>query len=250
MEYGSKLPEFDSKGNPTDNMLSPSGSLKLETSPVQSRLLVPDLAEIRGHWAEKDIELLCSLEVLKSSNYLKPDQLITRSEFVAAMVQAAREVPQDPALASRVTTAKKTKTTQVVSPFDDVSIQNMYFTQIDSAVKRGIINGKGGAVFSPNGVMTVADAITIFIRSLGLENLASDTKAVTTYKDNDLIPSYARSSVYAAQKIGLVTGDSKGYLKPGEKLTKGRAAEMFMDLISYMQDGISKDYRDRYVNYR
>lgn len=86
LEYSCKLPEFNSKGNPTDNMLTPSGSLKLETSPVQTRLPVADLKEIKGHWAEEDIKLLCSLEVLNSSNYLKPDQLITRAEFIAALV--------------------------------------------------------------------------------------------------------------------------------------------------------------------
>lgn len=250
LEYSCKLPEFDSEGNATDNILSPEGSLKLETTPVQTRLTVADLLDIKGHWAEKDIELLCSLEIIKGSNFLQPDKRITRAEFVAAVVNAVKEVPIDTAAASRITKTKKTKTVEIKSPFTDVSAKNIYFTQIMSAVNRGIINGKSGTTFSPNAGMTRADAITILMRTLGLENLSSSSQAVTTFADNDSIPEYARSAVYAAEKIGLAEADSKGYFKPGEMLTKAQTAELIYNLIVYMQEGISKDYKEMFVNFQ
>ena len=252
LEYTSKMPEFDAKGISTDNVVTRSDSLMIETFPVQKRLQAVDLSSIRGHWAENDFKLMYGLEVFKGDGRsLKPDQYITKAEFAAAIVQAAKEVPTDPALTTRLMTAATQRTTKqiVVSPFDDVSIENMYFNQIDSAYKRGLLNGKGKNLFGPNDSITIAEAVTIFVRAVGLESLAPSPQAVTSFRDNDLIPAFARNSAYVAQKIGLVLGDDKGYLKPGDKLTKARAAAMFKRFITYMQDGIKQDYRDRMVNY-
>jgi hypothetical protein len=214
---------------------------------------VVDLNSIRGHWAENDIKLMYSLEVFKGDGQnIKPDQFITRAEFAYAIVQAAKEVPPDPALTSkliRTTLARGTKKTIIVSPFNDVSVENMYFSQIDSACKRGLLVGKGKNLFEPNNGISVADAVTVFIRALGLETLAPTPQAVTNFRDNDLIPAHARNAVYVAEKIGLIQGDDKGYIKPSNLLTKANAANMLSKFISYIQDGIKKDYKERMVNY-
>lgn len=251
LEYTSKMPEFDVYGISTDNVVTRSGSLQIETFPVQKRLPAADLSSIRGHWAENDFKLMYGLEVFKGDGRnLKPDQYITKAEFAAAIVQAAREVPKDPALTTRLLTATQRRAKKaVVSPFDDVSIENMYFSQIDSAYNRGLLEGKGKNLFGPNDSITVAEAVTVFVKAIGLESLAPSPKAVTSFRDNDLIPAFARNSAYVAEKIGLVQGDNKGYLRPGDKLTKARAAAMFKKFIMYMQDGIKQDYRDRIVNY-
>lgn len=251
LEYTSRLPEFDSKGVSTDRMVTKSGSLKIETFPVQRRLPSAALSSVRGHWAESDIRLMFGLEVFQGDGTgFRPDQYITRAEFTAAIVQAAKEVPADPALTTRVASRTQTNKKQTpVSPFDDVSIDNTYFTQIEDAFNRGLITGKGQNLFGPNESLTVADALTIFVRALGLEALAPSPVAVTNFKDNDLIPASARNAAYVAERIGLIQGDDKGYLKPNEKLTKARAATMINRLISYMQSGIRADYRENIINY-
>ena len=63
------------------------------------------------------------------------------------------------------------------------------------------------------------------------------------------IPKYARNSVYVAQKIGLIIGDERGYLKPMEYITKGRAAVIINKYINYMREDLKKDYRERIINY-
>ncbi len=252
LEYTSSLPEFDAAGVATDHVLTKSDSLQIETFPVQKRLLAVDLSGIRGHWAEDDFKLMYGLEVFKGDGRsLKPDQYITKAEFAAAIVQAAKAVPADPALAPKLTPAGNQNNAKqpVVSPFDDVSIENTYFNQINDAYKRGLLSGKGKNLFGPNDTITVAEALAIFIRAVGLESLAPSPQAVTNFRDNDLIPPYARNSAYVAEKIGLVQGDERGYLRPGDKLTKARTAAMLKSFITYMQDGIKQDYRDRIVNY-
>lgn len=254
LEYSSKLPEFDKDGVSTDHILSNNGSLKLETFPVQTRLPSADMGSLRGHWAQSALQLLFGLEVFKgNARSFKPDLTMTRAEFAAAMVQAAREVPPDPALtkrtATRSSTTRRNSQQAVVSPFDDVSIDNVYFSQIDSAYKRGLIEGIGKNRFGPNNSLTVVDAAVIFVRTLGLESMAPSPAAVTAFRDNDLIPAHARDAMYVAEKVGLIKADSRGYIKPNEKLTRAKAAVLIERFIQYMQEGLNKDYRERIVNY-
>jgi N-acetylmuramoyl-L-alanine amidase len=252
LEYTCSLNEFDAKGIATDNMLTYKDSLKLETFPVQKRLPTVEPASFAGHWAEDDIRLMFGLEIFKGGGAnFKPDQYMNRAEFAAAMVQIAREVPPDPALAAKTTVspARTTKNTVQVSPFDDVSIENAYFTQIKAAFDRGLLSGKGYNLFGPNDTISRADAMVAFVRALGFESLAPSPTAVTGFRDNDLIPAHARNAAYIAKKIGLLQADSKGNMNPSKKLTKAEGATLFKSLITYLQEGIKKDYMERLVNY-
>lgn len=252
LEYSSRLPEFDANGAASDNMVTAGDSLKIETFPVQTRLPVPNLNHLKGHWSVNDIRTLYSLEVFKGKDSIfNPARYMTRSEFADAIVRAAKEVPADPMLTSKaVTTASKNKSQkQEVSLFDDVSTDNVYFNSIDSAYKRGIINGKGDNVFAPDDYITVAEALTIFVRALGLEGLAPSNGALTSFRDNDKIPAYARNAASVAERIGLIYGDDRGYLNPGEKLSNARAAALLNRFIVYMRDAIKKDYRDKVLSF-
>jgi hypothetical protein len=251
MEYTCMLPEFDSKGISTDHIVTYSDSLKLETFPTQKRLPFAELTNIRGHWAENEIRLMFGLEVFKGSGTeFSPDNYMSRAEFASALVNIIKEVPKDPTLVTRTTASRKATTKEVVvSPYDDVSIGNIYFNEIKSAYDRGILYGKGKNKFAPNDYITKADAIVAIIRALGFESLAPSPVAVTKFRDNDLIPEHARNAAYVAQKIGLLQSDSKGNMNPNKKLTKADGAIMFSSFIKYLQDGIKKDYREKLLNY-
>ncbi len=252
MEYTSMLPEFDAKGISTDNVITYKDRLKLETFPVQKRLPTVNPAGIRGHWAENDIRIMFGLEVFKGGGLnFNPDHYMSRAEFAAAMDQIAREVPVDPALSARtnLTVNRAASKKEIVSPFNDVSIENIYFSPIKSAYERGLLNGKGNNLFGPNENISKADAIVAIIRALGFESLAPAPVAVTSFRDNDLIPAHARNAAFTAQKIGLLQSDSKGNMNPTKKLTKAEGAALFKSLIAYLQSGIRKDYRERLVNY-
>jgi hypothetical protein len=251
LQYTSMLPEFDAKGIATDHILTYSDSLSIETFPVQKRLPAVNSNNFTGHWAENDLKIMYGLEVFKGdSRSFNPDNYMSRAEFAAALVNVAREVPEDPAMVTRTTAvARRTIKEVIVSPFDDVSIDNIYFNEIKGANERGLINGKGHNIFDPNDSITRADATVAFIRALGFESLAPAPAAVTSFRDNDLIPGHARSAAYVAQRIGLVQGDNRGNMDPNKRLTKAEGAVMINRLIKYLQEGIRKDYRGRIVNY-
>lgn len=251
LQYSSSLPEFDSQGVSTDRLIEKSDSLKIEGFPVKTRLLVPSIHHLKGHWAENDIKALYSLEVFKEdSNKFNPQDVMTRAEFADAIVLAAKEVPQDSTLVtSRTSRTVKSKKEEILSPFIDVEVESKYFESINNAYKRGIISGRGNEKFAPEDYLTMADAITIIIRALGLEALAPAGGVATPFVDDADIPSYARNHIFVAQRIGLVLGDERGYLKPCEYLTKARAAVVINKVINYMRDDLKKDYRERLVNY-
>ena len=252
LQYSSSLPEFDSQGVSTDRLVEKSGSLKIEGFPVKTRLMVPSMNHLKGHWAENDVKALYSLEVFKdASQKFNPQDVMTRAEFADAIVLAAKEVPQDSALNTTRTSSRTTKSKkeEILSPFVDVSVNSKYFENINNAFKRGMISGTGNGRFAPDEYLSMADAITIIIRALGLEALAPSGGVSTTFVDDADIPSYARSHIYVAQRIGLVQGDDRGYLKPNEYLTKARAAVIINKVINYMADDIKKDYRERIINY-
>lgn len=252
LEYTCMLPEFDAKGVSTDRIVTYSDSLIIETFPVQRRLPSVDIRNARGHWAENDIKVMFGLEVFRGdSSAFYPDNYMTRAEFAAAMAKVAREVPQDPTLITRTVSASRRTTGKevIISPFDDVSINNTFFSDIKSVFERGIMFGKGYDRFAPNDYITKAEATVTFIRALGFESLAPAPAAVTSFRDNDLIPEHARNAAYVAQKIGFIQSDSKGNMNPNKKLTKAECAAMLSSLIKYMQEGIRKDYRDRFINF-
>jgi hypothetical protein len=250
LEYSSNLPSFTAGNAPSDNMITTKDSLKIETFPVQTRLKVPDLSQIKGHWSENDVRTLYSLEVLTDNEKtFNPEQYMKRSEFANAIILAGKEVPIDSSIAPKTSVQTSAKKTQSIRTFNDVPQDHQYFDQIESSFKRGFLNGKGEGNFKPDDYLTLAEAVTVFIRGLGLEAMAPKFGAVTTFKDNDAIPAYAQNAVNVAEQIGLVKGDEKGYLNPNTKLTNAKAAALLNRFIVYMRDGIRKDYRDKYLGF-
>jgi N-acetylmuramoyl-L-alanine amidase len=250
LEYHAKLPQFDSKGVSTDNIIETDKSAKVETFPSQTRLLVPNIDQLKGHWAEDDIRILYSLEVLKGNDSLfNPEQFISRAEFAADLSRAAKEVPPDQSLAKKKTTTAKVKTKEIKLPYIDVSIDNLYYNQIDNVSKRNIMVGTSYNKFSPGEPLMLVDAVTTLIKALGFESMAPNPMPVTTFRDNDKIPEYARRAVYVAENIGLITADEKGNFNPKQKMTKAKTAQLLNAFINYMREGIRSDYRDKILNY-
>lgn len=251
LEYQASLPEFDKNGNATEVMKEFSERLGLDTEPMNTRLMVPDLKHLRGHWAEEPVKILFSLEVIPGTGEsFNPAEYVSRSEFTAMVVRAIKDIPVDPDLVKRTgsTTQSKSQADEV-SPFSDIARGDPFYNEIKTAETRGIIHGTGQSKFSPDRSITTAEAVTILIRALGLEGLASWPGAITPFVDNDTIPSYARNATAAAYRIGLVEGDNRGYFKPQENLTWERASALVYRLIRYMGEDLVKDYRERLLNY-
>ncbi len=251
LKYTAKLNELDKKKMPTTKSVTYTKDLKLESFPTSTRLVSPNLNQLRGHASEENITLLFGLEAFKATEAASfdPQEYISRAEFVDAFLKIAPEVPLDPAFKAKKTTSRTTKNTTVTAAFSDVPVSHSYLTSINDAAKRGIISGNGKSKFRPDELITMAEAVAMMVNTLGLNGLAPNPVPVTNFKDNDKIPAYARAPMYVAEKIGLISEDSKGYIYPNNKITKARFADMMKTYIDYMGKDIRKEYMDKLISY-
>ncbi len=122
---------------------------------------------------------------------------------------------------------------QYISPryhsFNDVSYGQYYAGYAVWAYEKGVAEGLSDKVFSPNGNVTRQQACTFldrFATVMGLK--VSQKAAAVTFKDSTKISSWAKTSVTAMQRAGVVEGDEKGYFNPGGSATRAQAAAMLM----------------------
>ncbi|HOJ12035.1 MAG TPA: S-layer homology domain-containing protein [Clostridiales bacterium] len=257
LEYYCCLPEFDSKGISNYRMVETRDILKLEALPEQTRLPVYDLSYLRGHWAEKEINILHSLGVFNDKEKkFNPEAFITRGEFIAALVEVFWDNSINPSINERITASGSTRTRrgkdkaeEIISPYKDIPTDHRYFPQIGKAHKNGLVTGRGQDIFAPEDTISLAEIMVIFVRALGLEDLAPNPYAITSFQDDISIPAYARNAIYAADRMGLIEGDNRGYLKPDEKITKAKAAILLNNFITYMREGIRKDYQECIIGF-
>ncbi|OPX44831.1 S-layer protein precursor [Ruminiclostridium hungatei] len=249
LKYTAVLSELDKKKLPTTKLVPYAGDLKLESFPSSTRLVSPNLNQIRGHASEENIALLFGLEAFENAEAFDPQEYISRAEFVDAFLKVAPEVPLDPAFKAKTTPSRTTKNTVVTSPFADVSVNRGDFESISNALKRGVISGNGKSKFRPDDLITVSEAVAMMVNTLGLNSLAPNPVPVTGFKDNDKIPSYARAPMYVAEKIGLISGDAKGYIYPNDRITKAKYADMMKAYIDYMGKDIRKEYMEKLISY-
>jgi len=255
--YTFSAPELDTEGEPTYRTVEKQGSLKLENQPTQKSLVVPELSYLRGHWLEEEIKRLYSLQIFKENeNKIIPENYITRGEFVAAVMEVIKEVPEDPSLKDRTSERRTTSTRmrgrgrgraveeEIVSPFVDLPVDHPYFNQINNAYSKSLVSGKGQGKFGTDDNISLEEALVILIRALGLENLAPGPgpNAITPFIDDDQISTYARKAIYIANRIGLITADERGYVYPKKLLSFGDAAVLLDKFINYMCEGLKNDW--------
>ena len=96
-------------------------------------------ADLTGHWAKDDIELLASKLVIKgtSETSFSPDMKITRAEFATLLVRSLG-LTED----------------KLANHFSDVSLPAWYSGAVGSAVKAGLIEGYTDGTFRPSAYIT------------------------------------------------------------------------------------------------
>ena len=91
--------------------------------------------------------------------------------------------------------------------------------------------------------------MTILINSIGLQDIAPNPTAITSFRDDASIPDYARAAFYVADKLNLIEGDKKGNINPGAYITKAEAAKLFKAYIDYMSESIRTEYMQKIISY-
>ena len=112
--------------------------------------------------------------------------------------------------------------------FSDVGCGKYYAGYTVWAYEKGVVTGDGDAsTFNPNGNITRQEVCTMLSRFASVMGIGlSQTAGAVTFNDDSSISSWARDSVYAMQRSGIVQGDESGAFNPRNPITRAETAAM------------------------
>ncbi|WP_352420275.1 S-layer homology domain-containing protein [Proteiniborus sp.] len=246
MKYTYTLPAIDKNGTVSKRKNIGEGVERFDTLPTQKKLFIPKFEDTKGNWAEWDIKRLAGLQVIDGTRkHFGPGLNMKRSDFAKWLVLAMDLAYEEETTSRRISRRQEEKP----ALFADISAEYPDYQYIKAIKEREIMSGVGDNKFLPEGNLTRAEAITIVIRSLGLERLAPNPPFKTRFRDDNKIPLWAKKSIYIADQIGIARGTSDGYIYPDEYMTKAEAAAFINRFITYLQEDMKIGYRENLLNY-
>lgn len=177
---------------------------------VNEKIYFTDLSS--DHWAYENIMSLVDANVVSgySDNSFKPDNAVTREEFVKMLLLATDNYKKG-----------------FNSNFGDVPKDSWYYTYVSCAYDKGIVQGTGEQYFGSGVKISRQDAAVMICRALGIESTAIDESA---FPDFAQISVYAQSAVYTLYERGIVSGDGKGFFNPKNNITRAEVSKI-LDLV-------------------
>jgi len=186
---------------------------------VETVVTFNDLAPVQG-WAGREIAVVASKGIIngKQAGIFDPTAPVTRAEFAKMIVLAYNLY--DP---------------NAEENFTDVSDSDWFKPYVASAVKHGLINGKGNGRFDPLAPITRAEMATIAARALqyldGVKGVSNVDAALSKFADAGDIAASLRAGTALAARYGIVIG-SDGKFNPNGESTRAAAAVVIYRLIN------------------
>lgn len=183
----------------------------------------PTFRDIKGHWAQKDIELLAARGYwpFPENGLFTPDQAITRAEFTALLVRClglAVEADQS-------------------CPFTDLPPAAWYRKSIAVAYAAGIAHGTAENQFAPEAPLTREQMAALLANALRYKKIAEIPKtgslqALSRFPDRNRISPWATPSCTLVVEKGLIRGGDNGCFNPGQAATRAEAAAVLARLLN------------------
>ncbi|WP_214627558.1 S-layer homology domain-containing protein [Paenibacillus agaridevorans] len=186
-------------------------------------------ADIAGHWAKGDIELMASKLVVKGRNeqQFAPDSRLTRAEFTALLVRSLGLEAAAPAN----------------SRFADLRQQDWFYGYVHAAYKAGLVDGVSESRFEPDAAVTreqiavMTDRALKFARSgqsRAEATQGSGTTGLAPFNDRAEVSVWARTGVETMINAGLMSGISEHRFAPHESATRAQAAVLVKRLLLHL----------------
>ncbi len=171
---------------------------------------VTTLTDIAGHWAADSINRLVQLGAIKGypDKTFRPDNNITRAEFVTVLVKAFKLAPADG------------------KHFAD-TIAHWAGKDIATASAYGIISGYDEFTFGPDDLITREQMVVMLVKAAKLAISAEEAK----FADAGTISGWARQAVAAATSLGIVKGYPDNTFRPQGKTTRAEAVTVIANSI-------------------
>ena len=168
----------------------------------------PSFPDMNSHWAKREVEVLAARWIVNgmATGSFEPKQSVTRAQFAKMLVQAAG-------------LAEETAGTDT---FKDVPAGHWAAPWIEQAAAAGWIKGNERGLFEPNAEVTREQMMVMLANAAELQKEESGG-ALAGYADAGQVSSWARLSVEAVIKSGIVQGGG-GRIHPGDTSTRAEAA--------------------------
>jgi hypothetical protein len=174
-----------------------------------------------SYWASGTIDQFSTLGYIAGypDGTFKPDNRITRAEFVTILDKALKLAAYTPTTAN----------------FKDVSAGDWYYGSVESAVYAGFVTGCGNGGFAPNDPITRQEIAVILVNACGKAGTAQGSmNAQTSFSDDSSIAAWARGFVNEASQLGLIKGYPDSSFAPVQDATRAEACVMINNLSGMM----------------
>ncbi len=171
-------------------------------------------ADLAGHWAAKDTELLAAKGIIDgiADNRFAPEGVLTRAEIAALLARAA-------GLEEKALSA---------GAMNDVWADDWYAGYVQAAISAGLIDGYEDGTFRAAAPVTREELAVLLTRALKLAGRSAEGTgtAAAAFTDSTSVSAWAQDAVRAAQAAGLVNGLEDGSYRPQAQATRAEAAVM------------------------
>ncbi|WP_019912469.1 endo-1,4-beta-xylanase [Paenibacillus sp. HW567] len=162
-------------------------------------------------WAQQAIAAMAARDIVQGTtmNSFSPAAEMKRADFIAPLVRV---------LGLKGTGQEST------AAFSDVPKDVYYSSELAIAKQLGIVTGYGDHTFQPDSPITRQEMMVIASRALAAAGtVPNGSGTLDAYSDTDRISGYAKDSLKALVKYGIVSGKN-GKLAPNDTLTRAEAA--------------------------
>lgn len=178
-------------------------------------------------WAKDEVKKAIEKKLVPKKLQSNYKENIKRGEFcdlVISLLEAKLNMPIDDIM-------NKKGLTYYENPFSDTKEIN-----IIAANKLGIVNGKGNGKFDPNGYITRQEAAVMLANTAKIFGVYIISNA-PSFADENIIASWAKSSVDYVSSIDVMKGTNKGF-EPNTNYTRQQA---YMTILRLFDKIIIKD---------
>ena len=175
-----------------------------------------------SYWAYAAISTLSGQGIVSGypDGTFRPDNTITRAEFVSVMNKALKLQAYNPA----------------TPDFTDASPSDWFYGSVENAVYAGIVKGTGVRIFDPNEAITREQLAAILVNALGQQSEAmANMNSKTGFTDDGSISGWARGFVAVAVRDGLLKGYPDGSFRPQGDATRAEACAMIENFLNHSQ---------------
>jgi hypothetical protein len=173
-----------------------------------------EATDIEGHWAEKQLQLMIDYEAIDVINgKVMPSKKITRGELIKMLIVSMNGGHYRPHYGMERSAS-----------FADVNASSAYFSYVETAVDRGIID-KNNENFYPDQTITREDMADLIVRALGYSSLA-EYDHIFSLSTKDAGDVSNKGSVAIVMGLEIMTENDNSFF-PKREVTRAEAAMSF-----------------------